>query len=261
MTEIVPLTDDVQWIFDCHSVGDEHLHVSQYVVRAGERYVLVDAGLEFEEYLEGAIDECTDGRGVDALLLTHSILPHTRSAGAVRERWDDVTVVSAASSAPLVGVSGRSKVVNSTEEILGRQFAFADPLLTDVVNSNWVFDAESGTLFTAEGLGHYHRPPHCGDTSASMADGIPFDRVHAFQRDKLPFLQYVDPAKLRRGVAEFFEAFDVERIAPSHGNPVETPDIDRYLERVCRSAEELAAADGDVLERGTAASAGASDRR
>lgn len=250
MTRTVEVADDLHWLFECHPIDDGvHMHVSQFVITADDRTVLVDAGLEFDDYLVEEIEACTGGRGVDALLLTNSILPHTRSANAVGDHWDDVTIVSAASSPPIVGIDhAESKVLNSTRPVVGRDFTFMDSLLTDVVNSNWIFDHDSGALFTAEGVGHYHSPSTCAATSADLADAIPYEHVHRFQHDKLAFLRYVDPAKLRRATEAVFGRFDVERIVPAHGNPVEADDVEAYLDRVLRSAEAIAAGGGEALE-------------
>lgn len=248
MTQITQLTDDIDWMFECHDVNGEHMHLSQYIIHTDDRHILVDAGLDYEEYLKDAIETCTDGKGIDALLLTQSILPHTRSANAVQDDWEDVDVISAASSPAMVGIRrARSKVMNSTEDVAGREIRFRDPLLTDIVNSNWLYDVESGVLFTAEGFGHYHGRSRCEATSSTFADGIPYERIHRFQRDKLPYLQYVDPTKLRAAVDAVFDELDVSYIAPVHGNPVERSDLGSYLDRVLRSAETLVAADGDVL--------------
>jgi flavorubredoxin len=245
MTEITNLTDSIYWLRDCHDVGDgQHIHVSQYIIEVGDHYVLVDAGGDFEGGLKDAILECTDGQGIDTLLLTHSILPHMRNANVVQEEWEDVTVISAASTPVIVGLrNAESKVMNSTKEVLGEDFVFLDPLLTDVVNSNWIFYPKEGVLFTAEGIGHYHDPAQCAATSADLDDGIPYDHVHAFHRDKLPFLAYIDPEKLRRGFESVFDRFDTEYIAPIHGTPVERPDIDQYVDRIIQSAEAFARQD------------------
>lgn len=246
MTRTVNLTDDIRWLFECHSVGNAHMHLSQYIIRNNDRHILVDAGLDYDEYLKDAIQEHTDGQGIDALLLTQSILPHTRSANAVLENWEDVDVISAAGSPAMVGLrDARSKVMNTTEEVVDRKIRFLDPLLTDIVNSNWLFDVESGVLFTAEGFGHYHEPGACTARSSDLEDGISFEHIHTFQRDKLPFLQYVDVAKLRSAIDDMFDGLDVSLIAPVHGTPVHRSDIDVYLDSVVESAGILASGDGD----------------
>lgn len=248
MTQYIQLTEDVQWLSACHNVGDAHMHLSQYIIQSGDQYILVDAGLDYEEYLDEAIRTYTNGDGIDALLLTQSILPHTRSANEVQERWDDVSVITAASSPAIVGIhGGRSKVMNSTKDIVGREIRFLDPLLTDIVNSNWLFDTESNILFTAEGFGHYHEPGQCDYISKDFTDGIPFERIHSFHHDKLPYVQYIDPEKLRSAIDALFNDLDISLIAPVHGNPVERANIKRYLESVLRSVEKFAEAENDIF--------------
>lgn len=233
----VDLTDDVAWISHCHEEDDRHTHLSQYVLR-GEGNVLIDAGAGDEHEMKEAIRAATDDGTVDALLLTHSVLPHTQNVDSVQAEWEGVDVISASPVAEIVGLhDARPKVLNATEEVAGRTFSFLDPLMTDAVVSNWIYDHDAKVLFTAEGIGHYHSPGDCTKTSAEMDGGVPYEHVHAFHRDKLPYLECLDPEKLRAGFEAVREEFDIEWIAPMHGNPVAREDLDGYLDTVMRSVD------------------------
>ena len=234
----VQLTDRVQWICACHDFDGRHVHVSQYVVETeGGGHVLVDAGDGHAAEMVEAVEAGTDGDGPETLMLTHSILPHTGNVEALRTEWDDLAVVSASNIPQLVGLPADTgtKFINSTETIAGGTFTFLDPLLTDVVATNWVYSHDAETLFTAEGVGNYHDPGECTATSRERGE-IPFDDVHDFHRDKLPFLEFVDPEKLRAGFEAVFAELDVEWIAPTHGSPIHRSDIGSYLDSVVESA-------------------------
>lgn len=236
------VADGVRWIHRCHDDGSWHLHLSQYLVGEGRR-VLVDAGSAHRRgQAVREIRAALDGDDLEALLLTHSILPHTENLPRIREAWPDVDVIAATNAPTVVGLPDavEPKVLNDARTIAGETFSFLDPLLTDVVGSNWVLHEGSGTLFTAEGVGHYHRPGACEHTSSELDGGVPADAIHAFHRDKLAFLGYVDPGKLRAGFESVLEEFDVERIAPMHGTPIDPGDVEGYVDRVIASVEAFA---------------------
>lgn len=235
-----PLDDAVEWISTCHDDERDgrHLHLSQYLVETAEGNVLVDAGAGHGTELADALAARVDA--LDAILLTHAILPHTGGLPALREAFPAATVVSTSPIPPAIGIEEAAPaVINDTEEIAGDSFTFVDPLLTDVVVSTWIYHEPSGTLFTAEGVGHYHAPGECTHRSTDYLDGVPAEHVHHFAADKLRFLEYVDPSKLETAFEALRAEYDVERFAPIHGNPVERPDLDDYVDALVGVAGEL----------------------
>lgn len=234
------LTENVSWLITCHEEHGRMSHLSQFVIQGTNANVLIDAGHADPDEMVEAINDVTDGAGIDVLLMTHAMLPHTENVRTVMDEWG-AEVISSSPIAVMVGLpeTAKPKKVNATEEIAGRTFTFLDPLLTDVIISNWIFDHESGILFTAEGPGHYHDETECQLTSAEMDDGIDFDDIHQFNEDKLPFLEVVDPAKLQAGFDAVFETLDVEYIAPMHGNPVHQDDLDDYIGKLIESVSRF----------------------
>jgi glyoxylase-like metal-dependent hydrolase (beta-lactamase superfamily II) len=234
------LGDELTWFSHCH--GDErpgrHLHLSQYLVGTPDGNVLVDAGAGHDTDLVDTLGERVDS--LDAVLLTHAIMPHTGGIAALREAFPETTVVSTSSIPAAVGVENAAPaVINDTEEIAGDTFTFIDPLLTDVVVSTWVYHHDSGTMFTAEGVGHYHAPGECERLSTEYPDGVPREYVREFAADKLRFLEYVDPEKLRIAFDTLREEYEVERFAPIHGTPVEAADVEGYVETLVDVAGEF----------------------
>lgn len=235
------LTDDVYWLGQCDAENGAHLHLSQYVIDGDESTYLVDAGAGLESALVERVETIADGSVVDVLLLTHAVLPHTANVSRVRERWPGVEIIA---TTPIVATQGLPedsdyKLTNHEETIGDRTFTFIDPLITDVVLSNWIYDHPSKTLFTAEGVGHYHQDGACEATSSTLPDGIEFENVRRFHEDKLPFLEVVDPDKLRRAFHALFESYDVETVAPMHGNPIDREHIPEYVDTVCASNKTL----------------------
>ncbi len=239
-TRAVQLADGLTWLSTCHGGEREgrHLHLSQYLIDTASGTVLVDAGAGHGTDLVETVTDRVDS--LDAVVLTHAILPHTGGLGALRKAFPEATVVSTSPIPPAVGIEDAAPaVINDTETIAGDTVTFIDPLLTDVVVSTWVFHHPSGTMFTAEGVGHYHAPGECTRRSTDYADGIPTDHVRTFAADKLRFLEYVDPQKLAIAFDTLRDEYDVERFAPIHGNPVERPDIGPYVDTLVGVAEEF----------------------
>lgn len=234
------LDDHVTWFGTCHDDEREdlHLHLSQYLVETADGNVLVDAGAGHDTGLVDTLRERVDD--LDAILLTHAILPHTGGLAELREAFPEATVVSTSGIPPAVGVEDATPaIINDTEELAGDTFTFIDPLLTDVVVSTWVYHHDSGTMFTAEGVGHYHAPGECARRSTDYPDGIPREHLRAFAADKLRFLEYVDHEKLRIAFGTLREEYDIERFAPVHGNPVERQDVDGYVDTLVDVAGEF----------------------
>jgi len=238
MRTVTELTDAITWIARCESNEDgTHMHLGQYLVETADGYVLVDAGEGHGEALTETIETATDGQGIDAVVLTHSILPHTENVDAIRELWTDATVVSAVGNPAAVGLEGAEpSVAGQSETLAGERFTFIDPLITDVVVSTWIYHHESQTVFTAEGVGHYHAPGECTFLSTEYENGIPPEYVRSFAGDKLQFFEYLDPEKLRIGFDNLLAEYDVDRFAPAHGTPLLEPDIERYADDLASAA-------------------------
>lgn len=243
------IPNEMEWISQCVEEDDRHMHVSEYLL-SGHRdeYVLIETGSSFER--EQTIREITEGIGtgrLTAVLLTHSTLPHTENLGLINDMGDDIDIISATPNPTVTGLRNyttnvQPKIMNQAREFAGLTFSFIDPLLTDIVASTWIYNHEYGILFTAEGLGHYHLPDHCALRSDEMNGGIGYNEIHSFHLDKLPYLELIDPEKLRKGFTVLFENFDIEYIAPIHGNIVVRGDIDEYLDRTMESATAMAQA-------------------
>lgn len=234
------LTDDVYWITNCHPDGERHMHMSEYLIRDEAGTVLVDSGSShYREEIVNEVNRLTDGAGPDVVLLTHSTLPHTENVPAFEAEWGDIETVAATGRFPeIVGLPDATpRQLNRPVEFAGRPFTCIHPLLTDVTVSQWVYDHDSGVLFTAEAFGHYHDPGTCGLTSDEMDGGIPTEYVDQFYLDKLPFVDFLDRERLGDAFEMLFDILDVSYVAPIHGNPVASEDIDDYVADVLRALD------------------------
>lgn len=246
---ITHVTDGVTRISQCVPEGTKHVHVAQYLLEGEhDEYVLIDTGSTYErEETLAELEEALGDGTLTTVLLTHSTLPHTENLKVLAEQWDDLEIIASTNNPTVAGLRNyaehtKPKILNDSRAFAGRRFSFLDPLITDVVASSWIYDHEAKMLVTAEGIGHYHDTDACALTSAEMAGGIPAENVQSFNEDKLPFLKALDPEKLRAGFETVFDTYDVEYLAPIHGNVVETDDIDDYIDETIRSVERIAEA-------------------
>lgn len=240
----VKLAPDVVWVPNCIEVGNHHMHISNYLITTSNgSHILIGAGREqFGRHLLETIATVTDGAAVDTVLLAHSMLPHTENVKAIEREWPNATVHAASGFPRVIGIPGAEPWRRTeTIEIADRTISFLNPLITDIVLSQWIFDHKSGILFTAEAFGHYHGTDTCKQPAGEVG-GIPERMVIDFYREKFPHMSYIDPDKLERTVRTFFDTMPVKMLAPIHGNPVDgsvLPDyIDSSIEAIARIAED-----------------------
>lgn len=240
----VSLAGDVEWISECHPVGDKHEHVSVYLVRSGSGNVVVDTGSFYHrESIRTKLENATKGKGVQALLLSHSDYPHSGNVSDFRSEWGDFEIVAACSDPEIQGLPYATRcTLGESMEILGRRFSFVDPPLADRSHTMWIYDHESGTLFTADGFGSYHAPGDCELVSATVPGGIAFENIYRFHKDTFVWLRYADSDRLRAALEGLFRTYDVTQVAPVHGHPVVRTDLARYMDCLAESVRRIAEA-------------------
>lgn len=242
----VQLTEDVHWVGTCEDAGrGQHVHVSVYLIDAGDEYVLVDAGPPHDTDIGDEVDRLTGGAGVDTLLLTHTNMPHTGHAHEYADRG--VRVLSATDIPEEFGGYGELWNRDETVELAGRAFSFPKPPVTDHVYSLWLYDHDSGVLFSSEALGNYHPPGRCEAVWGAVPGGSETEPqevaradIEAFVRDRLPWVRYVAPEKLESTLRERLGSYDVSYVAPGHGTPVADDRLDAYLDRLMDVVREVA---------------------
>lgn len=238
----VQLTDDVHWINESYDLGGLYEHVAVYLVREGDRYVLIDSGsFHHREGIKREIEELTDGSGLDAMVLSHSDYPHSGNVSEFKDEWGDVELVASSGSPEIQGLPEATKCEIGGEMVIaGRRFSFIDPPLADRSHTTWIYDHGAEILFAADGFGNYHAADEADYTSAEFADGIPEERIYEFHRDNLVWLRYVDPEKLGAALEAIFDEYPVRFVAPIHGNPITGDDLDGYMDRLIESAGRIA---------------------
>ena len=239
----VQVTPTVEWISNCYDHEEKHEHVSLYLLRAPEGTVLVDSGSFYHrEEIMVAVEDATDGDGPDAIVLSHSDYPHAANVSPLGGETENVELVASSASPAQQGLPDARKCdIGGSLTIKGRKFSFIDPPLADRSHTTWIYDHDEGILFTADGFGNYHEPGQCTYLSGDFRDTTPTEDIYEYHRDNLVWLRYVSPEKINRTLDDIFTEYDIEAVAPIHGNPIEGDDIGTYRNRL-----------GDAMERITA---------
>lgn len=234
-TEIL---DGVYWINKCRTVNDQHLHVSVYLIEENNRYILIDAGAYDENTIVEEVNSLTDGEGVDTVLFTHTSLPHTGKASEFHER--DANIITSTSLPAEMGMKyGEEWLIDEQPEIHGREFAFLKPIYSDHIFSQWIFDKKQSILFPSETFGNYHSYEHCGAVWDGPEFEIAEEDINRYCRDRLSGMQYIIPERLESTLTSKLDEFDIEYIAPSHGNPIAAKHIDEFVARFVEVAADI----------------------
>lgn len=238
----IKLSSDVEWINECYPTQGRHEHISVYLIKTGSNYIIIDSGSYYHrESIRVRILEATQNNGIGAIILSHADYPHSANVSAFRREWGEIDVIASSGVPELQGLpyAKKSKIGGSLE-VFGRKFSFIDPPLADRSHTSWIFDHESGFLFTADGMGNYHKPGQCGFTFDMYPGGIPLDDIYNFHRTALVWLRYVDPARLRNRLESIFAQFNISYIAPIHGSPIAFKDLHTFIDRLTESAGRIA---------------------
>jgi flavorubredoxin len=238
----VPVTETVEWASHCYDHEGKHEHVSLYLLREGEDVVLVDSGSVYHrEAITREIDAATDGAGPDAIVLSHSDYPHAANVSPLGADTDRVELVASSGAPDQQGLPDARKCeIGGRLDVKGRTFSFVDPPLADRSHTTWIYDHRDGVLFTADGFGNYHEPGECEYRSDGFADVTPTEAIYEYHRDNLVWLRYVDPGKIERTLDDIFESFDVNAVAPIHGNPIVGDDVTVYRDRLHAAITRIA---------------------
>lgn len=238
------LAEGTLWINECFTLASgEHMHVSVYLVEAPDGHVVVDSGsFHHRERIASRLREATGGRGVSAVILSHSDYPHSGNIDAFRREWGDIDIVASSGAPDIQGLPyARRSRLGGTLEVAGRTFEFVDPPLADRSHTSWIHDRATGGLYTADGFGCHHSPGQCGWTAADFPGGIGTEALYRYHRYALSWLRYVDPARLRSAVDEVFDRRDVAFVAPIHGSPIPATELPTYLGRFADAVRRIAA--------------------
>lgn len=184
---------------------------------------------------------------VGYVFLTHTELPHTGNLSAILTAWPEAKLVVSSAILPycelpwwvtadqvMYGHAGTDEVYG------GRAISFLDGILKDQPGTHWMYDGQTGTLFTADAFGYLF--PDSAETQFNdeLEDNIPIEWLRRYHESAFRFLPMVDGEKVNADIAKVFAKRDVKIIAPTHGNAMRH-DASQCLERMNQAILEISA--------------------
>ena len=217
---------DVYQIGECVQGDGKHEAVRVYVMLNEGNPILIDCGSQLHRTeIMSELDVLLDGMTPKYIFLTHSELPHSGNLRKIVERWPDIQVIVSIvllkyiEIAPIMPLEQIVAIHPGTKRVFaGRELHFVNALLKDQPGSQWIYDPKTGTMFTGDGFGYYM--PSGSDEAFSDEAGSTFDPAlfHDYHYDAFRFLRWTVPAKLNAAMDELFDLYDVDVLAPTHGN-------------------------------------------
>lgn len=237
----VELADGTYWLSKCFEITEtSHLHVSVYLIENDRGFTLIDTGSHNHlAEIESETREIVGDQPVNSIVLSHIDLPHAENVSPLMERWPGASLYSAAGNPATAGIPDRIFLGQGPKDISGRRYEFIQAPLADRQHTLWTYDTTTEILFTADGLGNYHRPNQCTAVSTEIDGGIEPEDIYRFHKYELRWLRLVDPEKICADLDTIFDEFDVEYIAPIHGNPIQSVDVDDYRSDLYESIRRL----------------------
>ena len=207
-----------------------------------ERALLIDTcGPKQRQPFVEALRHVLDGRPLEYIWISHVELPHAGNAPAIKKIYSDARIVTVAGGEnyQLHGLENAETVSPGDVLSLGRhEVEMVDALFVDHGLSQWLYERDSGMLFTADWAHNLHEPArgHCFRfLDEMMATGYDVDtlvddlKVNAWYQ--FPWLAWGNSEKILTAIDALFARYDVRILAPSHGNVIRQ-DVARFIPHI-----------------------------
>ena len=161
------------------------------------------------------------------VFLTHTELPHTGNLSTILQAWPETKIVVSSAILPYCELPWWVKEeqvmygrAGTNERYGGRSISFLDGILKDQPGTHWMFDKQTGTLFTGDAFGYLF--PESAETlfDDELEAGVPADWLRRYHETAFRFLPMVSGAKVNADIAKVFAKREVKVITPTHGNAI-----------------------------------------
>jgi|GEM_PF-1362292 len=233
------ITADIYQVGECVSGASGHEAVHVYVLMNNGQPILIDCGSQLHRTgIMQALNELLAGQTPSYVLLTHSELPHAGNLAQVARQWPSIHVIVSNVMLPYIEIApvlplGQITALRSgvTLQVAGRTLEFVEALLKDQPGSQWIFDRQTGTLFTGDGFGYYHSAEQCGRFSDEIAGGVSVAQFQAYHCTAFRFLRWVVAERLNADLEELLARYPITTIAPIHGGALRS-EIQLHVNRL-----------------------------
>jgi flavorubredoxin len=227
-----------------------------YLLRRNERAILIDTGVA--SHREAVLGQLWDRLPLDEPLSVFLTRPEPECAGNLGaiHRSKPIEEIVAVAVNPFdayeEGVEGAVRINKLPSSVVNTVY-FGDPPLLRVVptlirilSTYWLYDAESGTLFSSDWFGHTCLP--ASDMScvirSDTSDATTYDSARRHVLAKYWWLPHADTSPMVKFLMDLFDELDVRRIAPTHGCILEGRDVIlRHRDLMVRLLKELGSKD------------------
>jgi Uncharacterized flavoproteins len=235
------LGESTFWINECYAHADAHEHVSVYIVKRDNKHVMIDSGSYYHrKSIKTKIEDVSGNEGISSLILSHSDYPHSGNVKSVQEKYGKLTLIASSGAPEVQGLDDAIKcTIGESMVIDGLKFSFVDPPLADRSHTTWIFNHDTGILFTADGFGNHHDLGQCNYISPEFDTGIPREAIYKFHYESLSWLKYVDARVIGDALQTIIDDLDPSFIAPVHGNPIASSDIPTYMNKLIESVDRI----------------------
>ncbi|MFM1813484.1 MAG: hypothetical protein RLZ98_179 [Pseudomonadota bacterium] len=225
LTDLVPVDGRVNWLpADAEGVEPHN----KYVIQSKEAVLVIDTGVAaHEESFLRTLGEVAQGRQV-VVLTTRNELICSGNLGAIIDTFPDVFVVSPNGLPPV----GLVHLKNAHREdirtyrpqhkehlsVAGfERLEIVTPVIR-ILNTGWVFDHETKTLFTSDFFGADMMSTSNDTAIRRDGSGLPSrDFIRRCILAKFDWLERAQTKVLEQRWEELFETYQPEVIAPAHG--------------------------------------------
>jgi flavorubredoxin len=233
---------------ECVTGASGHEAVNVYVLLNAGHPILIDCGSQLHRaVIMQALDELLAGQAPEYVLLTHSELPHAGNLAQVARQWPQVKVIVSNVMLPYIEIAPVLPLAQITAlkpgtvlSLAGRTLRFVEALLKDQPGSQWIFDPQTGALFTGDGFGYYHPAAACGKFSDELADGVSVEQFRDYHRAAFRFLRWVVADRLNADLDQLFGRYSVRAVAPIHGSAIRAA-VPEHVGRLKRALTQICA--------------------
>nr|WP_282594752.1 MBL fold metallo-hydrolase [Halomarina salina] len=187
------------------------------------------------------LDDALDGGSLDYLVVSHPDVPHAGNASAIRDAYDDVTLVAPryGNGHDLYHLDEAMHVGEGDDiDLGGFEVAFHEATFLDAPVSLWMTERTREMLLPVDWMGFPHL--HADRlTCVDELDGdLALDQLVEFHGRVLFWHQYVDVEKVQREIRRVVETYDPELVLPTHGLVIRERATE-YLERMTDVVAEI----------------------
>lgn len=145
----VQLSDDLFWIEECYDLGDDHKHVSVYLIYDGDTAILIDTGSHYHrDAIENDLESIVGAQPLDALTLSHSDYPHSGNVRKFAAANAETDLIASSGAPAKQGLPEATKCdIGGNITISGYEFGFIDPPLADRSHTTWIYNHDSASVF------------------------------------------------------------------------------------------------------------------